>query len=85
MKNSVLDWRAECIDAAPEIRKSTNKKLVLAMSGGVDSEIVAESFRLANIPFSTVICRFTIDLNSHDVPGRLIIAKKEMFLTNFLI
>ena len=62
-----LDWRSECIIAAREIRASTNREIWLCFSGGIDSEIVAESFRYARIPIRAAILRFKNDINAHDI------------------
>lgn len=62
----VLDWRAECVKAAQDLQASTEKPLYLCFSGGLDSEVVAESLRYARVPFRAAITRFEKDLNIHD-------------------
>lgn len=62
-----LDWRSECIIAAHGIRESTQRELWLCFSGGIDSEVVAESFRYARVPFRAAIMRFKNDMNIQDI------------------
>lgn len=64
-----VDFKTECISAAKKATADTILPLVVMMSGGIDSELVAESLRLANIPFNAVICRLIskdITVNNHD-------------------
>jgi hypothetical protein len=63
----VGDFKSECLIAAQEIYKTYGDKIRLCLSGGMDSEIMAESFRLAKIPFKAVIMKFYDDLNLHDI------------------
>lgn len=53
----IEDFKIECIIAAQKAIESNYKNLpiVVMMSGGIDSELVAESLRLAHIPFKAVI------------------------------
>lgn len=62
-----LDYRTECSIAAEEIFKLAQRPLFLGFSGGVDSEVVAESLRIAGIPFAALIMRFPNSLNNHDI------------------
>lgn len=66
-QRTAYDWRTECILAAHEIYQRAGRDLRICMSGGIDSEIVAESFRFARIPFKVVILRKQPDLNLHDI------------------
>src|SRR6202034_2708172 len=45
----VLHWRAECIATSRLIRHSTNYDLWVLFSGGIDSEVVLQSFLFAGI------------------------------------
>jgi hypothetical protein len=63
----VLDWRAECVETARLIRGSTNQDLWILFSGGIDSEVVLQSFLFANIRMQAAITCFKHDLNRHDV------------------
>ena len=51
------DFKTECVFASHKALKSNTDALpiVVMMSGGIDSELVAESLLLANIPFKAVI------------------------------
>ncbi len=63
----VEDWRAECIKTARLIRDATNLDLWVLFSGGIDSEVVLQSFLFANIAFKAAITCFSNDLNRQDV------------------
>ena len=60
-------FRLECLQAAREIAEKATFPIYVCLSGGIDSEIVAESFRLAGIPFVAGIMRFNDNLNRHDI------------------
>jgi hypothetical protein len=62
-----LSFKDECLSAAHEITKAAGQTPTILLSGGMDSEIVAESFRLQNLPFRPVIFKYKNDLNKHDV------------------
>ena len=62
-----LDFRTANIEAAKLIRNSTNKPLFVMMSGGIDSEVVARSFKDANIDFTAAVLRYNDNLNKHDI------------------
>lgn len=57
-----LRWAAEYIAA-----QNVNNNLVLALSGGVDSEVMARVFVEANIPFRAVTWRYNQYANLHDI------------------
>lgn len=61
------DFGQEAIETAKYIQGCTNKPIVLALSGGIDSEAVALSFLEAGIPFSVATIRFKDGLNAHDI------------------
>jgi hypothetical protein len=63
----VLDWRAECVATARLIRDSTSYDLWVLFSGGIDSEVVLQSFLFAGIRVRAAITCFKNDLNRHDV------------------
>jgi hypothetical protein len=63
----VMDWRAECIETARVIRGATDRKLWVMFSGGIDSEVVVQSFLFAGIPVNAAITCFKNDLNRQDV------------------
>ena len=62
-----LDLKTANNEAAKLIKASTDKPLVIMMSGGVDSEVVARSFKDAGIDFTVAILRFSDNLNQHDI------------------
>lgn len=62
-----MNFRLECVRAADLIYKSTDKKLLVHFSGGIDSEIICRSLMICNHPFEVSICRFPNDLNKHDI------------------
>lgn len=57
----------ECINSAKIIRESTTSPITILYSGGIDSEIVMESFRLAGIRIRAVFCRYEKNYNQHDL------------------
>jgi hypothetical protein len=59
--------RDESIKAARQIRAQTDQEICVLYSGGLDSEWVLESFRLANIPVTAVVIEYADSLNSHDM------------------
>jgi hypothetical protein len=61
------DWRAACLDTARLIRAATEADLWVLFSGGLDSEVVVQSFLFAGIPVRAAITRFAGDLNRHDI------------------
>ncbi|MDE0091825.1 MAG: hypothetical protein OXN83_00900 [Oligoflexia bacterium] len=48
-------------------QKYKKKKIILCLSGGLDSLVMAESFLKANAPFSAVIWRYKNNLNAYDI------------------
>ena len=71
----VADFKSECILAANKalLQNKDNLPVVVMMSGGIDSQFVAESLLLAGIPFKCVIGRLLSNLvnditifNKHD-------------------
>jgi hypothetical protein len=61
------DWRAACLDTARLLRAATELDLWVMFSGGLDSEVVLQSFLFAGIPVRAAITRFAHDLNRHDI------------------
>lgn len=61
------DFRTETQIAAREIHESMGDSIVLCLSGGIDSELMAESFFHARVPVRAMIMRFSKDLNLHDI------------------
>ena len=63
----VMDWRSECIATARAIRSTTNLDLWVLFSGGIDSEVVIQSFMFAGVQIRAAITCFHDDLNIQDV------------------
>lgn len=57
----------ECIITAQKIYDSSDLIPNIMFSGGVDSEVVIQSFMQAKVPFNISILRFNDDLNLHDI------------------
>jgi hypothetical protein len=66
-RRPVLDWRNECLETARLIRANTTQDIVVLFSGGIDSEVVLQSFMFCRIPVRAAITRFRNDLNMQDV------------------
>jgi rhodanese-related sulfurtransferase len=60
-------WTEEIKIAAKILASGTNKEILVYLSGGIDSEIVAQTFKDIGIPFKALIFRFPNDLNLHDI------------------
>jgi hypothetical protein len=72
-----FDWRTECLIAAREIQEVAGKRpIAIPMSGGLDSELVAECFRLARIPFEAFSLEFPKNKNRHDIQWAIDYCKK---------
>lgn len=67
IQRQTVSWKTECQTAAQEIRNSTSQNIYICLSGGIDSIVTAESFRLADITFTAAIMRFKNKLNQHDI------------------
>jgi hypothetical protein len=59
-------WPSEIDNTAKLIAKETNKPLFLGLSGGVDSEIIADYLIKNNIPFTALIVKYGDGENFHD-------------------
>lgn len=62
-----LDWRSECIIAARKIADAADAPIDLLFSGGIDSEVAAQAFVAAGVPFTAHVLRFADHLNWHDI------------------
>jgi hypothetical protein len=67
VKRPVRSFQKECLQSALEIKSLTQKPIYVAYSGGIDSEVVMESFRLSGIPVIAAVMRFSEGLNQHDI------------------
>ncbi len=57
-------------------KKYKSKKIVLCMSGGLDSEVMAESFLKADVPFSVSIWRYKNRLNDYDIKHAIMFCRE---------
>lgn len=62
-----FSFREECVIAARKIAERTSKPIAVALSGGLDSEVVARSFHEARVPFYCLTLRYPKALNEHDI------------------
>ena len=60
-------WCDEIDNTVKAISQSTSKPIYIGFSGGIDSEVVINSFIKNNIPFKVLIVEFSNDLNKHDI------------------
>lgn len=60
-------FRQECLNTAKLIRQQVIGEIVLLLSGGIDSEVVLQSFIQEKIPIKIAIMEFKDGLNAHDV------------------
>jgi hypothetical protein len=67
--SAIKDFKSECILAVNKIADKNTDKLPYAImvSGGIDSELVAESFLLAGEHFICAIGRLMTSINSHRI------------------
>lgn len=66
----VQGFRQECVNAVKAMAATTNKPIVVGLSGGSDSQLACISLMEAQIPFEVVISRYTIgamSVNLHDI------------------
>ena len=72
-------FRDECIRTARLIGEAADKPILLALSGGVDSEIAGRSFIEAGVPFEVVVNNVIHNgriVNSHDTMYAMAFIKK---------
>ncbi len=58
IEDELMSFQAECYKTARRIDESTELNIKVLMSGGMDSEVVARSFRDQGIPFEAIIFQF---------------------------
>lgn len=83
-QKSVLDFKSECVRTAKSISASTSEKICVLLSGGKDSEVVLQSFVLAQVRVTAVIVRFEEDLNLHDICYAVVACEKFQIPYKFL-
>jgi hypothetical protein len=63
-----MNFRDECLETAKLIyEKNSSEKLMLFLSGGLDSHVIAECFRILKIPFTAVTVILGDNWNYHDI------------------
>jgi hypothetical protein len=60
-------WDEEVVETARYIKSKTPKPIIIALSGGIDSEVVCRAFLKAGIDFTVVTVKYKDNLNSHDI------------------
>lgn len=60
-------WKNELLITSESIANSTNKPIMICLSGGIDSEVLARSFLEKSIDFVAIIIRHTFGTNEHDI------------------
>jgi hypothetical protein len=63
----VQDWKEELYAAARAIANVTTKPLILALSGGIDGEVMGHAFFDQGINFSVMTLEYPEGLNEHDI------------------
>lgn len=61
------NWFNECVNTAHYIRNSTDKDIIIANSGGIDSEAVCWAFLAAGIKFKVLTVIHKEKTNLHDI------------------
>lgn len=75
----------ESVLAAQDIfNKKGNLQIKLMMSGGVDSECMAQAFIAAKVPFEAIFMRFHKDLNMFDIETNISFCEKNNIAISFL-
>ncbi len=78
-------FHSECVRAASLISaQAGQKRILIAMSGGMDSEVVARSFLEAKVPFEAVIFRYENESNLHDIKSAVDFCNSNNLKINFV-
>lgn len=70
LRRKPLKFLDECVETAKMMAASTTRPIMVAFSGGIDSEVVCRSFLLAGADFTAVSFRYVSDgkvENGHDL------------------
>ena len=59
-------FKEECLITAHTIRATTQKDILVLLSGGIDGEVIVRSFVEAGIPIKIVIYRYKDNANEHE-------------------
>lgn len=63
----IKSWEEEAVSNARYIKSKTDKPIIVALSGGIDSEVVCRSFLRAGIDFSVLTVKHKNNSNEHDI------------------
>jgi hypothetical protein len=72
----LLPWKEQIANTVKSIYKNTSKPIMICLSGGIDSEIVAREFLESNVPFTAVIFKHDAGTNDHDIQFALTFCKE---------
>jgi len=67
IQRPLLPWKDELSNTVKTIASNSKKPLYVALSGGIDSEIIARTLLENSIRFSAITVEYTDNLNSHDI------------------
>ena len=67
IRRALMPWKDEVANTIQAIYHSADSPLFVALSGGIDSEIVARSLLENSIPFSAITIEYTNGFNAHDI------------------
>ena len=71
-----IGFRDSCVEAARTIADSTVGRICVALSGGMDSELICRSLMAAGVDFHAATVRFTDGSNMHDIRHGLAFCKE---------
>ena len=66
IKREIDSYDIEVINNAKLIKEISSKKIIVALSGGIDSEVVCLAFLKSNIDFETLTVQYTDNKNAYD-------------------
>lgn len=67
ISSQLRSYKEEIITTAKYVHSIAHKPLYLAYSGGIDSEIIADSFLYCGIPFTAITFRYPDNVNGYDI------------------
>lgn len=72
IKRAIKDWKTECLYVSEKIKRFNKKKpILLFLSGGIDSAVIALCLKEVGANFQAIIVEFNNKLNAHDVSNAL--------------
>ena len=67
LSRTPMSWRDEVLAAAKRIADTETRPLLVCLSGGIDSEVLARAFMELGVPFTALTVEFTDGTNAHDI------------------